>query len=146
MSSQPNPSILSPAERERVVRVASSQRIINLVVLVYWVVVFAAARHMRTFRTDPVFDLLFPVIIVVVVLAGMMFAVRLAISLEGRNAAIVYAILLLVPVVGLFAMLVLNRRATRLLRQAGLRVGLLGVSPRQFVDWEIARGAARYRR
>ncbi len=45
------------------------------------------------------------------------------------------AVLLLIPCVGLIALLVLNSQATSELKKAGLRVGLLGADPGQFNGW-----------
>lgn len=44
---------------------------------------------------------------------------------------VLVALLMFVPLVNLLTLLILNAKATRILRAAGLHVGLMGVSPRQ---------------
>jgi hypothetical protein len=64
------------------------------------------------------------IVAIVMSLVGMF---RLASGLGYSVAArIVLVILLLVPVIGLITLLVLNSRATKALRGAGYKVGLLG--------------------
>ena len=70
-----------------------------------------------------------------VIVAGAVFAVRMASVLHGTGIAVLFAILLLIPCVGLIALLVLNSQATAELKKAGLRVGLLGADPGQFNGW-----------
>jgi hypothetical protein len=46
---------------------------------------------------------------------------------DGRSVTFIYLQLVLIPVVNLIVMLILNRRATRALRDAGCAVGFFGV-------------------
>ena len=57
-------------------------------------------------------------------------AVRLAGAL-GRGVVwqVVYAILMVIPLINLLAMLALSSQATRALRKGGYRVGFLGARP-----------------
>jgi hypothetical protein len=66
---------------------------------------------------------------VIVGAAGL--AVLLARMMYGTAWAIVCALPMLVPGVNVIVMLVLNRRATRLVRDAGFTVGLLGPNPEE---------------
>jgi len=70
-------------------------------------------------------------------IAGLVGIIAIAMSLVGIlhlasglgysiSAKIVLVILILVPLVGLITLLVLNSRATKVLRAAGYKVGLLG--------------------
>jgi hypothetical protein len=63
---------------------------------------------------------------VLVSLASVVFVVLLAKTVYNVVAAVVYAVLAFVPCVGLIALLVINQKATSVLREAGLKVGLLG--------------------
>ena len=47
-------------------------------------------------------------------------------QLYGKSPGIVFGILTLVPLVGLIVLLVVNAKATSVLRENGLEVGLLG--------------------
>ncbi len=51
---------------------------------------------------------------------------RLAKVLHGTGFAIVYLLGMLIPLVDLLLLLILNRRATKKLKEAGYKVGLLG--------------------
>lgn len=66
-------------------------------------------------------------------LCGLVLALlswNLARELGLRAGAVACGVLTLVPLLGFVVLAVLNRKATRRLRQAGLRVGLLGARPR----------------
>lgn len=59
------------------------------------------------------------------------FVFMLAIALYSTAAGIVLGILTLIPLVGLIVLLIINGKATNVLRQNGIRVGLMGADPRQ---------------
>ena len=54
------------------------------------------------------------------------FVFMLALSLYGTGVGILLGILTLVPLLGLLVLLIINGKATTILRQHGLKVGLLG--------------------
>lgn len=57
------------------------------------------------------------------------FCIRLSIKLDGGAGGIVLGILSLVPCLGIVFLLVINQKATGVLNQNGVRVGLLGADP-----------------
>ena len=59
------------------------------------------------------------------------FVFMLAIALYSTAAGIVLGILTLIPLVGLIVLLIINGKATNVLRHHGVRVGLMGADPRQ---------------
>lgn len=59
-------------------------------------------------------------------LMGMVFVFLLAIKIYGTGAGIVLGLLTFIPCVGLIILLIVNGRATNVLRQNGYTVGLLG--------------------
>jgi hypothetical protein len=61
-----------------------------------------------------------------VVVAGAVFVFRLAIRIYGTGWGVVLGILALIPLVGLIVLLIVNGKATRILRKNGIGVGLLG--------------------
>lgn len=71
-------------------------------------------------------SLWFPIVGLAVGVILLFFIYRLAAALH--TMAWLYAIAAIVPVVGLFSLLHLDRMATRALRKAGLKVGLMGVT------------------
>lgn len=69
---------------------------------------------------------------VILVIAGVVFAFMLSLSVYRDPAAgIVGGILMLFPLIGLFILVVINVDAIKILRRHGVRVGLLGASLRQ---------------
>jgi len=116
---------IAPADRDRLREVARLQRYINLVVLAY----FSAGALTRAVAEVPGGPILAGVVAVAVILTGAVFAVQMARALYSTAVAVVCAILLLIPCVGLLTLLLLNGRATQRLTAAGLKVGLLGADP-----------------
>ena len=66
------------------------------------------------------------------------FIYKLAQALRS-SAAWVYIILAFIPLVGFFALLHLNAKATKILRSNGIKIGLMGAKA---VDLEKLRGSA----
>ncbi len=54
------------------------------------------------------------------------FVFMLATKLYGQSTGIVYGVLTLIPCVGLIVLLIINQKATTVLKENGVRVGLLG--------------------
>jgi hypothetical protein len=63
------------------------------------------------------------------IITGAVFVFMLAISLYNTGTGIAMGILALVPCLGLIALLVVNGKATRVLRHHGVKVGFFGASP-----------------
>lgn len=124
-----------PHERERLKRIASDQRMINIVVLAYLGVSGMSSAAGNAGSAGGPLAVLIGLVALAVIVAGVVFAVRMASALHGTGIAILCAVLLLVPCVGLLVLLVLNSQATRELKKAGLRVGLLGVDSSQLNGW-----------
>jgi hypothetical protein len=59
-------------------------------------------------------------------IAGAVFVFLLAMKVFGQGLGIVFGILALVPCAGLIVLLVVNLKATSILKDNGIRVGLLG--------------------
>ncbi|HWE96988.1 MAG TPA: hypothetical protein VG269_23705 [Tepidisphaeraceae bacterium] len=75
-------------------------------------------------------------IIVVLLAAGAsltaaVFVFMLAIAVYNTGIGIVLGILTLIPLVGLIVLLVINSKATNILREHGIRVGLMGANSSQ---------------
>lgn len=67
-----------------------------------------------------------PWVALVAVLVGAVLVVLLAIRVYGVGLGIVLGLLTLVPLLGLLILLMVNGKATRVLRDNGARVGLFG--------------------
>ncbi len=72
---------------------------------------------------------LFWLLQLVYTIIAIVFVFQFGTSLKiGQVAMIGILILLFIPLVGLLTLLILNGKATRLLREGGIRVGLMGAS------------------
>ncbi len=122
------PQATSPAvgvlsgKRDDLRSVAKSQKGILVCILMYLVAVFAQ------FAIPPEVRMLFLVGVLLVVLVGAVFVFMLAIKVYGTGLGIVLGFLSLVPLVGLVVLLIVNGKATGILKQNGIKVGLLGAN------------------
>ncbi|MEQ8210039.1 MAG: hypothetical protein RH917_09425 [Lacipirellulaceae bacterium] len=57
-----------------------------------------------------------------------------ALIMPGQGIGCLYAFLMFIPLVGIIALLMLNNRATRLLRKYGVSVGLMGADMKSIRD------------
>ncbi len=69
--------------------------------------------------------------ILVVGLVGTVFVFLLAIKVYNTVVGVLLGILTLVPCIGLIVLLVVNGKATAVLKQNGIKVGFLGANPSQ---------------
>lgn len=108
--------------REDLRSVAKSQKGIVVCILIYLVAIFGQFAIPSEVRP------LVGLGILLVGLTGAVFVFMLAIKVYGTGLGIVLGILSLVPCVGLIVLLVVNGKATSILRQNGIKVGLLGAN------------------
>jgi len=105
------------------VRVAKAQRAVLWLILLYFAAIFGtglgngAGLHALAY--------IVPFIYLAVLIIGAILVYRLAHAIES-SAPWLYVVLLVIPIGGLIGLLILNGKATRMLRDAGLRVGLMG--------------------
>lgn len=80
------------------------------------------------FAVAAVLRVLVMITALIVSIAGALFIFLLAIKVYGTGLGSLLGILTLIPVIGLIVLLIVNGKATNILRQNGngLRVGLLG--------------------
>jgi uncharacterized membrane protein (GlpM family) len=64
--------------------------------------------------------------ILIVGLVGAVFTFMLAIHVYGTGLGILFGILCLIPCIGLIVLLIVNAKATDVLKRNGIKVGLLG--------------------
>jgi hypothetical protein len=64
--------------------------------------------------------------VVLLLLAGTIFVFLLAMKVYGQGVGILLGILALIPLIGLIVLLRVNGKATSVLQQNGVKVGLLG--------------------
>jgi len=104
-------------------QVASHQRALNLRILVY---IFAI---ILSFMLPGVLKLVAPVVGFGAGITGAVFVFMLSLSLYGIGLGVTLGILSLIPILGIIPLLIVNGKATRVLRAAGVKVGLLGANP-----------------
>lgn len=111
---------------EDVKRVASYQKSILVCILIYFIGVFGAPT------VPPEFRPFVAIALFAVIITGTIFVFLLAIKVYSVGVGILLGILALVPCVGLLVLLLINGKATRILKQNGIKVGLLGANMSQF--------------
>src|SRR4051794_17919849 len=120
------PDVIAPAigvvsgRREDLRKVAADQKGILVCIALYLsaVVVQLAA--------PPALQVVIAIGILIVGLIGTVFVFRLAMQLYSIGLGMLLGILAMVPCLGLLVLLSINAKATKVLKQNGIRVGLLG--------------------
>lgn len=108
--------------REDLKRVAQYQKGILGCILIYLIAIscqFAIPVSLQIFVTLGIF---------VVMLVGMVFVFLLAIKVYSTGIGVLLGILALIPCIGLLVLLVVNIKATGILKKNGIKVGLLGAN------------------
>lgn len=106
--------------REDLRSVARSQKGIVVCILIYFAALigqFAVPEGLRPFVGLGT---------LVVIIVGTVFVFLLAIKVYSTGVGVLLGILTLVPCVGLIVLLVVNGKATGILKQNGIHVGLMG--------------------
>ena len=106
--------------REDLRGVAKAQKGILVCILLY----FAAVISQFVLPSEVMLFVAIGMLIVGV--AAAVFVFSLAIKVYGQGLGIVLGILSLIPCVGLIVLLIVNGKATGILKQNGVKVGLLG--------------------
>ncbi len=106
--------------REDLKSVARYQKGVIVCILIYFLAVFGQFALPQELR------LILGIGVLFVGLTGAVFAFLLAMKTHGTGQGILLGILCLVPCVGLLVLLIINSKATSVLKQNGIKVGLLG--------------------
>jgi len=120
-SSQGAVGVLS-GKREDLRSVATYQKGIIICIAIYLFSVIAQFAVPIEFRLFVSLGVMF------VGLIGAVFVFLLAIKVYGTALGILYGILCLIPCIGLIVLLIVNSRATNILKQNGIKVGLFGAN------------------
>jgi len=107
-------------------RVAAQQRAINLCILAEIIIIILQVAHLGM---PQMFALAMALVFIGVAITAAVFIFMLALSVYGTATGIVLGILSLIPYLGVLILLVVNGKATKILRQHGIKVGLLGADP-----------------
>jgi hypothetical protein len=126
------PGSLSHSEASRVTphlrTVASAQKLVINAILLYFVAVGLSVVITSTIGAPAWANVLVSLLSIATLVMSVLGMLRLGQALGKSNyERILYVVLMLLPLIGLIGLLWLNSRATSMLRDAGLKVGLLGV-------------------
>jgi hypothetical protein len=86
------------------------------------------ALYAAVFAVPPDLKLWVALAIIPVGIAATVFVFLLATTVYSTGTGVLYAILTLIPCIGLIMLLVINGKATTILKENGIRVGLLGAN------------------
>jgi hypothetical protein len=111
--------------REDLRNVAKYQKGILVCILIYLIAV------VFQFLIPPEMRLLLGLGVLVVGIAGTVFVFLLATKVYSTGTGVLLGILTLIPCIGLIVLLVINGKATGVLRKNGINVGLLGANVSQ---------------
>jgi hypothetical protein len=114
-----------PAGRTDLREIAVRQRMIMICILSYLLLVVAQ------FVVPPPLRIVLGLVALGVTITATVFVFMLSLALYGTAAGIVLGLLTLIPLIGLIVLLIVNGKATNILREHGIRVGLLGANPNQ---------------
>ncbi len=118
---------INDGSRESLRKVATYQR--GLLACIGLQIVFAIANVVLGDSLPPLLTLIASLALIAVGLAGTVFIFLLAQNVYSTGIAILLTILGLIPCIGLVILVIVNAKATRILRQNGLKVGFLGADP-----------------
>lgn len=118
-TSSPAAGVLS-GSHDDVRSVAKYQKGILICILVYLMTTIGQ------FAVPLEFRIVVAVAILAVGLVGAVFVFLLAMKVYGTPLGIFLGVLSLLPLIGLIVLLMVNGKATRVLKQNGIKVGLLG--------------------
>ncbi|HLA83780.1 MAG TPA: hypothetical protein VJL29_03220 [Thermoguttaceae bacterium] len=121
--------------REDLKPVAFYQKGIQICILFY--LVFYAV----TFAVPPMWRFIPAIGVIGVAITGFVFVILLAMKVYSPVLGILLGLLTLLPCLGLLSLLIVNGKATAVLRENGIRVGLLGASLWE-VEEAVRRGAS----
>jgi len=120
------------SSEERLRKIAKSQRVVLLFILMYIPLIFMMLA-LATSKTPFSFILIVVLIIFAYIIYSYVQLLTLANSVCGLGTAIVCGILFwLFPPIGFILLFFVNGRASKLLKNEGYKVGLLGVNPNTF--------------
>ena len=113
-------------EKSMIIKIARHQRWLITVIIAR--IILLAVNFATMQKTGPSIKILILAIVIGLSFAAIR-AVAILMTSMGDSVALVVicCILLIVPLIGLLVLLSINGRATKALKAAGLRVGLLGV-------------------
>lgn len=125
------PPIAGEESKKHVRAVGKAQRLVNIALLFYLLFIPINIGMSRAAGNLGGAVILLVSIVLLCMFVFIVFSVvRLAHALHGTGHAILYGLAMFVPFLGFLLLLILNSRATTLMRNYGIKVGLLGAKPK----------------
>lgn len=93
--------------------------------IMYCVLAYLFGAIAQIFIPTP-FNALPALVVLAAMITGAVFVFMLAIALYNTGVGIALGVLTLIPLVGLIVLLIVNGKATSILREHGIKVGLMG--------------------
>jgi asparagine N-glycosylation enzyme membrane subunit Stt3 len=124
-----SPGSDAPKDRDRLRRIARAQRQVNLAVLLYLAIIPVNLALGAVGGGAPWVSVVLGLFVLIILGLGATSVYKLASIFRGNVVAVVYVLGLLVPLLGLLLLLSISGKATKELREAGIKVGLLGADP-----------------
>jgi len=124
----PTPLNYGRPQRNDLKEIAKRQRAIQICILFYILAIFGQFLLPQELRW------IVGLVALVVIITATVFVFMLALALYSTGVGVLLGILTLVPCIGLIALLIVNGKATNVLRDHGIKVGLLGADPSQVPD------------
>ena len=120
MSQTPSETVSRKYGPDDLKGIASHQKVVILCILIYLIAV--AAQFLLPPDLRPILGLG----VLAVGIVSAVFVFRLAIRLYGTGVGVMWGVLTLIPLIGLVSLLIVNGKATRILKENGVDVGFLG--------------------
>ena len=122
----------SPGEsacRRELRELAMAQRQVNVALLLYFCFIPFSIWLAKTGERAPIAAITRVVVVIGLLVFCITSVYRLATIFRGKAIAVIHALGMLIPFLGLILLLINNQKATSILRKNGIRVGLLGADP-----------------
>lgn len=118
---------VNDGSRESLRRVASYQR--GLIACIGAYLLLVIANMISQSSDSPLLTLVLGLMTLVIVIAGAVFMFLLSKNVYSTGMAILFLILGFIPCVGFILLLVVNSKASSVLKQNGIQVGFFGADP-----------------
>ncbi len=128
-------NIKNGKETPDILTVATRQRAMMMTLLAY-IAVIIGTMFLPVVRQNE-FLLMIPVVLAIV-----FFTARLCWVVYGKGPAILMTVLCCIPYVSIIIMLLVSSRATKMLKEKGLKVGLLGANIKEVAGLAGSTGAS----
>jgi len=119
-----------PSDAANLREIASAQRQVNIAVLLYLSLVPINIGLSIASQSAAWAGIMLGIIAIGVIGFGAVSVYKLASVFHGKTIAVIHALGLLVPLLGIILLFMNSQKATKILQANGVKVGLLGANPK----------------